>query len=164
MNHQLETGSITSFTMLCHSNLQGIFGKSCNHPSGGSWLNFKPATPSKKKTQLLSREVANKSSGNVLVFVTEGCTKTWFITTVDGWNPAITSWGKGSLSHYLQGFIHPRWCRISHYTSYPPNKLTHISPQEKRKIIDSNVPTGKGYATPLQTHIRKSPFSTGNTS
>ena len=24
-------------------------------------------------------------------------------------NPAFTSWGNGSLSHYLQGFIHPRW-------------------------------------------------------
>ena len=28
--------------------------------------------------------------------------------TVDGWNPAFTSWGNGSLSHYLRGFIHPR--------------------------------------------------------
>ena len=27
--------------------------------------------------------------------------------TVDGRNPAITSCGKGSLSHSLQGFIHP---------------------------------------------------------
>ena len=25
----------------------------------------------------------------------------------------LTSWGNGSFSHYLQGFIHPRWCRIS---------------------------------------------------
>ena len=24
-------------------------------------------------------------------------------------NPAFTSWGEGSLSHHLQGFIHPRW-------------------------------------------------------
>ena len=32
---------------------------------------------------------------------------------VDGFrNPTNTSWGTGSLSHYLQGFIHPRWCRI----------------------------------------------------
>jgi len=23
----------------------------------------------------------------------------------------------GSLSHYLQGFIHPRWCRISSINS-----------------------------------------------
>ena len=28
-----------------------------------------------------------------------------------------TSWGKGSLSHYLQGSIHPRWCRISSINS-----------------------------------------------
>ena len=26
---------------------------------------------------------------------------------------AFTSWGNGSLSHYLQGSIHPRWCRVS---------------------------------------------------
>ena len=32
--------------------------------------------------------------------------------TVDGWNP-IQTVEVGSLSHYLQGFIHPRWCRIS---------------------------------------------------
>ena len=25
----------------------------------------------------------------------------------------------GSLSHYLQGFIHPRWCRISAINSKP---------------------------------------------
>ena len=31
--------------------------------------------------------------------------------TVDGWNPAPVE--VGSLSHYLQGFLHPRWCRIS---------------------------------------------------
>ena len=31
--------------------------------------------------------------------------------TVDGRNPAPVE--VGSSSHYLQGFIHPRWCRIS---------------------------------------------------
>ena len=36
------------------------------------------------------------------------------VNTVDGRNPAFTSWGKGSLSYYLQGFIHSKWlCRIS---------------------------------------------------
>ena len=35
-------------------------------------------------------------------------------TTV-GWNPAPVE--VGSLSHYLQGFIHPRWCRISSINS-----------------------------------------------
>ena len=36
-------------------------------------------------------------------------------TTVDGWNPAPAE--VGSLSHYLQGFIHHRWCRISSINS-----------------------------------------------
>ena len=37
------------------------------------------------------------------------------LLTVDGSEirDQLTSWGKGSLSHYFQGFIHPRWCRIS---------------------------------------------------
>ena len=35
--------------------------------------------------------------------------------TVDGWNPAPVE--VGSLFHYLQGFIHPRWCRISSINS-----------------------------------------------
>ena len=33
------------------------------------------------------------------------------IATVDGQNPAPVE--AGSLSQYLQGFVHPRWCRIS---------------------------------------------------
>ena len=35
--------------------------------------------------------------------------------TVDGRNPANQL--KGSLSHYLQCFMHPRWCRISSINS-----------------------------------------------
>ena len=35
--------------------------------------------------------------------------------TVDGWNPANQL--IGSLSHYWQSFIHPRWCRISSINS-----------------------------------------------
>ena len=35
--------------------------------------------------------------------------------TVDGRNPAPVE--VGSLSHSLQGFIHPRWCRISSINS-----------------------------------------------
>ena len=35
--------------------------------------------------------------------------------TVDGRNPAPVE--VGSLSHYLQGFLHPRWCRISSINS-----------------------------------------------
>ena len=36
--------------------------------------------------------------------------------TVDGSEIRLTSL-MGSLSHYLQGFIHPRWCRISSINS-----------------------------------------------
>ena len=37
--------------------------------------------------------------------------QSWKIPTVDGRNPAPVE--VGSFYHYLQGFIHPRWCRIS---------------------------------------------------
>ena len=36
-------------------------------------------------------------------------------STVDGRNPVL--FDRYSLSHYLQGFIHPRWCRISSVNS-----------------------------------------------
>ena len=39
----------------------------------------------------------------------------WSITTVDRGNPAPVE--VGSLSRYLWGFIHPRWCRISSINS-----------------------------------------------
>ena len=41
--------------------------------------------------------------------------------TVDGRNPAISS-SKGSLSHYLQGYLHPRRCRISSINSIKGNQ------------------------------------------
>ena len=41
--------------------------------------------------------------------------------TVDGRNPAPVE--VGSLSHYLQGFIHPRWCRISSINSMESLKM-----------------------------------------
>ena len=36
---------------------------------------------------------------------------------LDGRNPAPVE--VGSLSHYFQGFTHPRWCRISSINSSP---------------------------------------------
>ena len=48
----------------------------------------------------------------------------------------------GSLSHYLQGFIYPRWCRISAINSMKkvtPYKQFEVHP---RKI--TNVPFSKG--------------------
>ena len=41
-----------------------------------------------------------------------------WLHTVDGSEIWLTSWGKGSLSNYLQGLIHPRWCRISSINSW----------------------------------------------
>ena len=45
--------------------------------------------------------------------------------TVDGWNPAPVQ--IVSLSHYLQGFIHPRWCRISAINRITETYLVLIS-------------------------------------
>ena len=39
-----------------------------------------------------------------------------FFLCVDGRNPANQL--IGSLSHYLQGFLHPGWCRISSTTVF----------------------------------------------
>ena len=51
-----------------------------------------------------------------------GCVFSWEVVvdevnhTVDGRNPANQV--VDSLSHVLQGFIHPRWCRISINSSF----------------------------------------------
>ena len=40
----------------------------------------------------------------------------------------------GSLSHYLQGFIHPRWCRISAINSMFSEIFTSGKYFEKKKL------------------------------
>ena len=44
------------------------------------------------------------------------------VVTVHGRNPAPVE--VGSFSHYLQGFIHSRWCKISSINSTTPGRLT----------------------------------------
>ncbi len=39
----------------------------------------------------------------------------------------------GSLSHYLQGFIHPRWCKISAINS------TYLESYQKKKQIHKEL-------------------------
>ena len=39
----------------------------------------------------------------------------WFGDTVDGRNPAPVE--VGNLFHYLQDYVHPRWCRVSSINS-----------------------------------------------
>ena len=50
--------------------------------------------------------------------------------TVDGRHPAPVDMVNISLSHYLRGFIHPRWCRISSINSIP-----HFSQVQQSKIF-----------------------------
>ena len=52
------------------------------------------------------------------------------IHTVDGSEILLlTSWGFGSLSHCLQGFIHPKWCRISSINGKNPLNMMHLGNQ-----------------------------------
>ena len=61
-------------------------------------------------------EIGKRWSGRLLVSWLEVC---WFFwdPTVDGSEIRRSPFEVGSLSHYLQGFIHPRWCRISSINS-----------------------------------------------
>ena len=55
-----------------------------------------------------SKVMPNLLGGEVNVYIQ------WQRTTVDGHLAPVEV---GSLSHHLQGFIHPRWCRISSINS-----------------------------------------------
>ena len=66
----------------------------------------------------------------------------------------------GSLSHYLEGFIHPRWCKISAINSRTSLKLTGfvtayqplITPQKKN--TSSHLPNFHQYSTVnRKTHL-----------
>ena len=49
-----------------------------------------------------------------------------------------------SLSHYLQGFIHPRWCRISSINSFilfPFCMSQFLKSKNRQKIIDWSCPS-----------------------
>ncbi len=68
--------------------------------------------------------------------------------TVDGWNPANQF--IGSLSHYLYGFIHPRWCKISAINS------STRDPETNSKFTPENRPV-------LHTPKRKQAGSSAKT-
>ena len=55
------------------------------------------------------------------------------LTTVDGRNPAPVE--VGSLSQYLQGFIHPRWWQISSINS----SYNHGNPQPSFSVVISPI-------------------------
>ena len=50
----------------------------------------------------------------------------------------------GSLSHYLQGFIHPRWCRISSISSIiagivGPQKMLSMTTRYRVGIVPTPI-------------------------
>ncbi len=54
--------------------------------------------------------------------------------TVDGWNPVNSQVEVGSFSHYLQGFIHPRWCYIAGFQSSTVQLLFSMSTSQLLKF------------------------------
>ena len=63
-------------------------------------------------------------------------------STVDGSEIRLASWGKGSLSHYLQDFIHSRWLfGISSINSAPvPECFTHTPPTLVARVVAARLP------------------------
>ena len=53
-------------------------------------------------------DLPEEKTGRESLFVVEMRWDCWWLKS-----GKLTSWGKGSLFHYLQGFIYPWWCRIS---------------------------------------------------
>ena len=94
-----------------HGSAAGFSGTmTCGHVSRMSWKN----RFSKPTCRVCPPEVMEKK----------------WRQTVDGWNPAPVE--VGSLSHYLQCFIHPRWCRISAIKSSKPRDSTILKSFGKR--------------------------------
>ena len=54
----------------------------------------------------------------------------------------------GRLSQYLQGFIHPRWCRISSINSIFLQNLNHLFPN-----INDTIPTNNATENPRQVSL-----------
>ena len=91
------------------------------HPSSGSSSNIKHTpfeTPSTTWISVSPRQLLMFAQNTATSTLEESFVQIPFpakshgkttIHPVDGSEIRLTSWGKGSLSHYLQGFIHVRW-------------------------------------------------------
>ena len=72
-----------------------------------------------------------------------------FVHTVDGSEIRRSPVEFGRLSHYLQGFIHPRWCRISSINSmYVPKKFRR-SKRKMRRFFGYNIRDERKWSTCL---------------
>ena len=107
------------------TNIMKIWKESLPSPSNRKYVeiirNTSPQTPMISKIPLTSWEHILLEVGSF-----SKTTPTWEVMWLKlpaqsycWWKESgkLTSWGKGSLSHYLYGFVHPRCCRISINTS-----------------------------------------------
>ena len=67
----------------------------------------------------------------------------WGRDTVDGRNPVNSPVEIGSLSHYLQGFIHPRWCKISAINSIHASEMCILQPCSDLPFLPESWFSGK---------------------
>ena len=56
----------------------------------------------------------------------------------------------GSLSHFLQGFIHPRWCRISFINSRDKNKPLQVEPGKPGAEVSKNKTISQRKNLPIE--------------
>ena len=68
--------------------------------------------------------------------------------TVDGWRNLANQLRKGSLSHDLQGFIHPRWCRISAINSMVCVALPETNSKRPWTWAETHFRKGSSYLPP----------------
>ena len=61
----------------------------------------------------------------------------------------------GSLSHYLQGLIHPRWCRISAINSIMLVYWGVYTPQNHSQTDVLLKPAGGSKSLPCKNHMFK---------
>ena len=76
---------------------------------------------------------------NVITLLGQNNTPELIIPNVNGSEIRHSPVEVGSLSHYFQGVLHPRWCRISSINSSAPNTLLE----------------GVYTQNPLQNHLQK---------
>ena len=105
----------------------------------GAWLQTSDYSPQgsfieclEKIEQALEAEIGSQECADMSEFTPEEFCLFKHDVFTDRSGPMRALESPGSLSHYLQGFIHPRWCRISSI-----NSINHqISTQNRTPAAD----------------------------
>ena len=63
----------------------------------------------------------------------------WSDILVDGSEILLSPVKVGSLSHYLQGFLHPRWCRISEPSTVSTVSIEVFKRCNKMRVIELHL-------------------------